>query len=709
MNAWRRAAAAGFASALGFADVEAQAPPPARFERVLWCQSTERAAVARELGFSAVQLGRGVDPAPVRALGLSFYIDQPIGKGLLELRDDAWQAVAQAYERTRDPAVLIRPSCFAAPGVVEAAATAAVAETVRVRGDGLLFVALADEASATRHDAPLDTCRCEHCTAAFRDFVRARFRTVDALNTACGTLFASFDDVVATTTDQVRRRELGDSNLPANLRPFGLLREFADAQFATAVHTIAARVRSLVPDVPVGLTGIQVPAAFGGSDFARLLPGLTLAEPYAGGAAPELARSLLPVGTHRYATLFPPQADRPEANVPIGAWVRASLAAMACEGLTGVVVWNDATVADPAGKPTAFGKAVADAVAALQPALDACAGARVEPSPVWVVESQASVRAWWMLDSAADGLTWVRRLSSYERDHSTSQAARLGWTRLLQDLGHQPRFVPDSELPVRLLQQKPRCLVLPATIALSDRAAQAIGAFVRAGGVVVADHGAGLYDETLALRSAGALDELFGIGARSFAWNDLLVRQGRSTARDPNAPVAEHGLVAREDGDGPTSVQAVGERRGGAAAFLERVVGRGRAVYLNAPVCEYPNWRLDEAKVAPARDLRRRVRAVLQQAAVDPPCEVRGDGLPTCIERTVLKLRDGRTVLAIRVHALDSPALLARLAKNGPRTVQVDLPQARTITLLGGESLGSGTRFELRLDPFGALFLEVAR
>lgn len=702
-SAWR-AAAFVFAGAVG-----AQVAPPTRFERVLWCETAARAVVARDLGFTAVQLPRGADPAPLRALGLSFYLDQPIGKGLLELRDEEWQPIARAYERTRDPAVLVRPACFAAPGVVETAAAAAAMEATRVRGDGLLFVALADEASATRHDAPLDTCRCEHCTAAYRTFVRSRFATIDALNSACGTLFASFDDVVPTTTDQVRRRELGDANLPANLRPFGLLREFTDAQFATAVRTIAARVESVVPKVPVGLTGLQVPAAFGGSDFVRLLPAMTLAEPYAGGAAPELARSLLPTGAHRYATLFPPTPDTPAAEIPLASFVRASLAAMVGDGLTGVVVWNDANVADPAGKASPFGAAIDDAVTRLQPALDACAGAQVETGSLWVVESPASVRAWWMLDSAADGLTWIRRLSSYERDHSTSQAARLGWTRLLQDLGQEPRFVAETELPVLLLQQKPKCLVLPATIALSDRAAQAMVAFVRAGGTVVADHSAALYDEALALRPAGGLDDLFGIGARSFAWNDLLVRQGRSIARDANAPVAEARLAASAAVDATTSGRAVNERRGDAATFLERVVGKGRAVYLNAPVCEYANWRLDEGKVAPARDLRRRVRAVLQQAGVDPPCEVRGDGLPTCIQRTVLKLRDGRTVIAIRVNALDEPRLLQRLAASGPRNIQIDLPTPRTVTLLGGATLGTGTRFDLQLDPFGALFLEVSR
>ena len=37
--------------------------------------------------------------------------------------------------------------------------------------------------------------------------------------------------------------------------------------------------------------------------------------------------------------------------------------------------------------------------------------------------------------------------------------------KLLRDLGCQPRFVPEQWLAGRLLLDKPRCVVLPATLA----------------------------------------------------------------------------------------------------------------------------------------------------------------------------------------------------------------------------------------------------
>lgn len=678
---------------------KAKVAAPQRFERILWCADGKAGPeLARKSGYTAVQLGRGGDATPLRSLGLRFYLDQPIGKGLLELRDKQWQPVVQLFERTRDALQLVRPTCFAEPDRIDKAAAAAAREARRVGQEGMLFVALADEASSTRHNAPLDSCQCEHCLRDFRSYVRKRFSDVDALNTVLGTHFLNIEVAVPVSTDQLRSRELGDRLLPADMRPFSLWLDFVDDQFANAVGTICERVQAAVPGVPVGLTGLAVPGPFGGHDYARLITSHTIAEPYDIGGSIELARSLLPRGAHRYATLIPPGKDTDAGKINIGQYVRARLMAMASQGMTGVVVWNDRTIAGGDGKETRFGTAVRAAFEEHGAEFDALAGAQIEPSPVWVVESHASVRAWWMIDSAKDGMTWVRRLASYEATHSTSQAARFSWIRLLQDLGQQPQFVTAKSLPERLLNESPRCVVLPATLALSDRAATALNVYVRNGGSLLADHSTAIYDERLQRRERGALDSLFGIEQRSFAWNDLLVREGLSTARDPGLPVAERllrGETSRQEIDSDT--------------FLERSVGSGYAYYLNSPVVAYNEWRLDQGQFDRARELRRRVRAALRRARVRPACEVTGKGLPTCIERISLKLRDGRNVLAIRLNALARPRLMRQINKNGAIPIEITLPRQLKVRELNGKDHGKTALVKTMLDPFGAVFLEVAR
>jgi len=672
---------------------------PQRFERILWCSDGENGPkLARRAGYTAIQLDRGADATPIRSLGLRFYLDQPIGKGLLELRDKQWRPVVQLFERTRDASQLVRPTCFAEPGRVEQAAAAAAEEARRVGKEGMLFVALADEASSTRHNAPLDTCQCPHCLREYRAFLRTRFADVDALNAALGTHLQSIDEAMPISTDQVRRRELGDRQLPRDLRPFSLWLDFVDQQFADAVQTIRRRVEAAVVGVPVGLTGLAVPGPFGGHDYSKLIQGHMLVEPYDIGGSIELCRSVAAPGAHRYATLIPPEAGSAASAVGIDDYVRARLLAMASQGMAGVVVWNDHTIRDKQGEETPFGRAVRKAFASHQAEMDALAGAAIEYSPIWVVESHASVRAWWMLDSAKDGMTWVRRLASYEETHSTSQSARISWIRLLQDLGHQPRLVTTDGLAERLLVERPKCVVLPATLALSDRVVQALTVYVRAGGALIADHSTALYDEHLRRREQGGLDELFGIRERSFAFDDLLVREGRSTSRDAGLPPAERSLWGAARGS---------QRRPDTA--LENAAGRGRAYYLNAPVLAYRGWRLEAASIGACRQLRRQVRSALRRARVFPICEVAGEGLPTCIERIGLRLRDERELVAVRVNALERPRLLREIAKNGPVSIELTFPRERHFRELNGKDHGITSVVKVQLDPFGAAFLGVVR
>jgi hypothetical protein len=664
------------------------------FGRVLWVPQQVQQDVAalrevRRAGFNGVNLARGVEPGQAVAAGLGYYLDQPMGKGLLELRDEPWQGVAKDYEQHRNPAVLVRPTCLRDEQALQAAEAALADSLQRAAGPAMWFVALADEASATRHDAPLDTCRCDRCLHAFREFAHRRYAgQLGAMELAWGVAFDSWEDVEPLTTDQIRRRELGGVLLPTNLQPWSDWLEFCDLGFAAAVERLLASAEQGAGDAPVGLTGLSAPAAFGGQGMTRLLSRQRLLEPYPIGGAQQLAWSLAPKRAERWSTLFVPDEAR-----EFGRIARAHLAAAAARGDSGVVVWNHERVFGESGV-TAAGRALQGAFEAMAGELDLLAGARLEASDIWLVESQASVRAWWMLDSVADGLTWVRRLASYEAEHSTSQAARVGWIALLGDLGMTPRIVREEDLMRDLARRPPKLVVLPASIALSDRACQAIVSYVHGGGALLADHTVALYDGDLRRREVGRLDALFGVQERGLRIEDIGVREGRS--------LWQGGVETRLKG-------ATAERRGGPHLFLENQPARkaGRAVYLNMAVCDYNRMRLDPGEVVRARELRRRVQQVLHHARVAPPFDVRGSGLPTCLVRTVLEARDGRRIGSVRVDALDRPELLAQLAAPGPTRVTLSFPRPVALRDLGGEAIGEGEQIELDLDVYQGLFFEM--
>ncbi len=669
------------------------------FERILWVNASVPAnaafyAAVKKLGFTAVTVSGDQDPAAPGAHGLRFYRDQVAGKGILELRAKAWEELQKAYDDQRDPAVLVRPACLAEPNTIETLRAITEKRLEAAVPHGPFAISLGDEISVTRHANPLDFCFSAACLRDFRRFLMARYENVEQLNRAWGSSFVEMSEVKPFTADRIRARELGGVEIPRNLRPWSEHLEFRDRQFAGVVGGVASMVSERAPGVPHGLTGMQPPSAYGGHDYRRLMPRSTFYEAYDIGGARDLAMCFAPRGAMAVATLFAPGDSAPIE------FVRARCFDMLAHGMAGTVVWSAQQVFDSELRPTEYGRELGAAAKWLDGAGNVAARAELLRAPVWIVESQPSVRAHWMLDSAVDGRTWIRRLSSYERTHSTSQAARYSWLRLFEDLGLQPRFVSATDLAVGLKAGPPRLLVLPAMLAISNAEAAAIASFVADGGVALADHSLGLYDEHLQRRDDGVLDALFGVRGRSLAWRDILVRQGVADDRGrPNggAAVAEvgvHGELAEPVGDFHVHV--------------ERKHGRGKAVYLNLAVCESGRARLDPERLNTALELRRRVRGVAWDAGIRPPVEIVGEGLPTCIERMLLRTTDGRRLLAIRVNALESPALMRQLGQRGPRQVRMTFPSSVELTdLISGQKHGPGTEFEVSLGPWVGLLYEV--
>jgi hypothetical protein len=676
------------------------------FERVLWIGDPGRVGAAfwqgvRDLGFTAVALSRGVDPAPARAAGLRHYVDQVAGKGILELRDAEWQPLFERYLAERDESALRRPSCLADPDVVDELRARVRAGLAGASGSGAIGASLGDEASATRRSNPLDICASPTFRAAFRSAISAQAGgDVAALNLRWGTSYRDFAAVEPWTTGQMRARELVGPGLPSNLSPWNDQLAFCDQLFAVSVSAAAAAAADAVPGLPVGLTGMQAPTAFGGHDVAALMPSMGFYEAYHLVGLRDLCRAFARPGALEVATLFGCSPEEEAVRL------RGELGSLIAHGVDGVIVYQGRDVCGSDGSPTAYGESVAAAFARLEPAMKACASrVEVRDRDVLLVESRPSVRAHWMIDSWEDGRTWPKRLSSYEARHGTSSQARQSWVEILDDLGVTADFVDSRRLAERLRIAPPRLLVLPAILALSDADAAAVRAFVRDGGHVLADHGTGIYDDDLRLRDAGVLDALFGVSTRSLRRDDHSVR---------NASVGERARLRSGVGIAEPLTEGVfGEVVETAGTKprvqLEARAGRGRTTYLNLAVTEYAGLRLDPARVAAARDLRRRVRRALDAAEVLPSVVVRGEGLPTCIERVRLVSSSGTQVVAVRLDCLGAAAVVDVLRRAGPRQVEIAIAGAERVrdVLRGVELELEDGWFRAELDVFEPLFLEV--
>jgi hypothetical protein len=86
--------------------------------------------------------------------------------------------------------------------------------------------------------------------------------------------------------------------------------------------------------------------------------------------------------------------------------------------------------------------------------------------------------------------------------------------KVITDLGLSPDFLSSEQLEAGTLDSSPpRVLVLPLSLAVSQKEATALERFAAAGGVVIADAAAGLFDQHVAWRPGGMLAKLLGISA----------------------------------------------------------------------------------------------------------------------------------------------------------------------------------------------------
>ena len=305
----------------------------------------------------------------------------------------------------------------------------------------------------------------------------------------------------------------------------------------------------------------------------------------------------------------------------------------------------------------------------------------------------------------------------HERDFP---GARDGWVRALQDLGVSPDFVASEDVEAGALESR-RVLVLPYSLALSDREVAALRGFVEKGGVLLADGPAGILDEHLNWRASGALDELLGIAPASPETRARAEARGSGTV----AVTAEGrawglearglaGLLALEPQLRATTGRPL-LRIGTADAVVVRRVGQGWAVYLNQLLDRYAGVRAKPAGEA----YRAVLEGVLAHAGVRPAVAV-ADAAGRPLRRAlvsryrfgdadVVAVLDGDLDAGTRYGADGVTRYTGSAAAPTGRDVAVRLPRAAIVAnARTGESYGRTDTVRARLVPGEALVLASA-
>lgn len=476
----------------------------------------------RELGINSGMIGPGGDASFYQKNGFGHYVENIIHEGLcLKFRSKVtdWDKHVTEWAKTRDMESLVRDYPLEDAAWLQRMSDRMTKTAKEAAPLSPLLYDLRDELSTTISANPFDYDFSPTSLAAFREWLKTRYTSLEALNSQWETRFASWDAVMPFTTDQIKQR-MG-SNKPGpeaktdwasvravkldlakaknertrwNFAPWADHRTYMDLALARALEHFRKASHEADPATPVGIEGTQMPHAFGGYDLWRMSQVLDWVEPYDICNSREIFGSFMP-GKPILATVFEKDTNAAMRRL----WH------LLLEGDKGSIIWWSEDVLDyskPELPLTAKGKALAPVFKSLTtPLAKLFMLAERERDPLLIHYSQPSVQVAWLMESTGDGSTWLRRFSSYEADHNRHAVVRNAWLKALQDLGFSPTFISSEQLE-NGMPTTPRLLVLPQSWAMSQAERDAVRSFAkRENRVVIADGPHGLFDEHGKLRA----------------------------------------------------------------------------------------------------------------------------------------------------------------------------------------------------------------
>lgn len=334
---------------------------------------------------------------------------------------------------------------------------------------------LADESSLTCYTDPFDVDWAPEALAGFRRWLRGRYGTLERVNRDWGTAFGSWDEVVPMTTAEAQRH--------GNFAPWADHRQYMEEEFIRAFELARKLLRQIDPEARASISGTQVPTAHNGCNWYEIDQRLDYIQPYSGGGQDAMHHlfnpKLLLTGFTGYGLT--------------GAAAHAEVWRRLFYGHAGASIFWHYTLLHPDLAFSPQGEALATAFGKIQSGIGRIfMNSRVHEDGVAVHFSMASIRGAWITDGVITAEMTNAQKSS--KNFAALMERRSAWVRALERQGVQFRFLATPEIEGGALKDY-RILILPYSIAISDREARAIEQFLERGGIVYADGATGLMDE----------------------------------------------------------------------------------------------------------------------------------------------------------------------------------------------------------------------
>lgn len=448
----------------------------------------------------------------------------------------------------KDENGFMQPVCWNDEPAVDEYVQGIVDRQARLREAGVFVYSLGDE-GVTK-----GCCVHPACIDAYRGWLEGQYETIDALNESWGSNYASFAEV-----DLLDRAD----NMESAARESAPARWYDRQAFARwNLSNYVGRFRAAYDRLdPEALTGYEGTGGFG-DDYDAICTTNTFYGPYPS-IGDDLVRSIFP--RERVRSNWMGYSKTADA-LSDAAW------RMVMKGMDSIWFWMWDGIGTYRGtvRPTMdLWPAMAEVTAEMRPVQrglgDLIIASEPAHSGIAVFYSVASALAGSLPESSA----WTRPQSVHE-----------ALTEMTYELGLDFRYLTSALVTGgELTTDEFRVLLLPVSAAISPEEAEAIRAFVVAGGTVIADVRPGVFDGHCKPLQTGALDDVFGItrtardGATDAAVQVSAELEGTPVAIDLPKTRLDAGVQA-------ATAQALGAVNGAPVLLVNRF-GQGRAVLLN--------------------------------------------------------------------------------------------------------------------------------
>ncbi|MBI3921982.1 MAG: beta-galactosidase [Armatimonadetes bacterium] len=401
------------------------------------------------------------------------------------------------YQATKDKQFLIRQPCLNSETWRKQTRENVLAYARRAMPYNPFSYYVNDEGSLTSYTDPFDLCFGSECLTKFREWLKTVYPSLDALNDKWQAKFAKWEDVIPMTTEEVKahvEQPKGKTTRPT-YAAWADHRTFMERTYSDAYKFIRDCLHEVDPQGELRISGTQATTAYDGCDWSRITEFARDTGPYTTGDQWDLHRSFLfdsgaPDGRSGGWTGYGSSGAGVQHSIWNGLFHRIGYMN---------IFWQYACL----NPDLTFSQSAKDMAVAFRELSDGVGmllnHARRSPTPVAVHYSLASCHAATILGQEAE---WNR--------------ARENTIALLNDLGWQFNFVSSQQVEAGALSKHGyKAIVLPWSVAMSDREVAALRQFEQAGGALIVWGSLGAMDEHCALREGNPLQDIV---PKSSAW-----------------------------------------------------------------------------------------------------------------------------------------------------------------------------------------------